>query len=110
MTWADVGEVVKMLGATATAGAAWFAAYTAFQGLEKWRAETTGKRKAELAEDVLADFYQARDIINAARSPGGYVNEGRTREREDWESEDDTRILNAYYRTSARLASKADFF
>ena len=110
MTWADVGEVVKMLGATATAGAAWFAAYTAFRGLEKWRAETIGKRKAELAEDVLADFYQARDIINAARSSGGFVNEGRTREREDWESEDDTRILNAYYRTSERLASKADFF
>ncbi len=70
MDWAVFGEVVKVLGSVATAGAAWFAATIAYRGLNKWRAETIGKRKAELAEEVIADFYEARDIIIAARSPG----------------------------------------
>ena len=29
------------------------------------------RRRTEIAEEVLADFYQARDIMQAARSPGG---------------------------------------
>jgi hypothetical protein len=107
---ADVGEIIKALSAVATAGAAWFAAYTAYRGLEKWRAETIGKRKAELAEEVLADFYEARDIINAVRLPGGFVDEGSTRQRESWETPDDTKMLNAYFATVERLTKKAEFF
>jgi hypothetical protein len=38
-------------------------------GLEKWRRETIGKRKVELAKEVLADFYQARDIIQRPDLP-----------------------------------------
>ncbi len=60
MGWSDVSELVKVLGAVATACAAWFAAYTAYRGLQKWRDETLGKRKTELAEQVLASFYEAR--------------------------------------------------
>jgi hypothetical protein len=110
MDWVLVGEVVKVLGPVATAGAAWFAAIIACRGLNKWRAETIGKRKAELAEEVLADFYQARDIINAARSPGSFSHEGATRQKAGWESEQDTRTLNAYFATTERLRNKEEFF
>lgn len=103
-------ELVKVIPSVVTAITAVVGISIAARGLTKWRAETIGKRKAELAEEVLADFYQARDIIDAARSPGGFGNEGATRQKDDWESEEDTRILNAYFRTMERLISKADFF
>jgi hypothetical protein len=74
------------------------------RGLAAWR------RRTEFAEEVLADFYKARDIIEAARSPGGFGDEGNTRQKETWETEDDTRMLNAYFRTVERLSSQADFF
>jgi hypothetical protein len=68
------------------------------------------KRQTEFAEEVLADFYQARDIIAGARSPGSYSHEGETRPKATWESEYDTRKLNAYFSTAERLDNKADFF
>jgi len=82
----------------------------AASGLTRWRQEAIGKRRVELAEDVLADFYEARDIMEAARSPMGFDNEGITREKEDWETARDTPILNAYFRTFERLSNKAEFF
>ena len=68
------------------------------------------RRRTELAEEVLADFYQARDIMQAARSPGGFGDEGNTRSKEPWETEDDTRLLNSYFRTFERLNNKSEFF
>jgi hypothetical protein len=49
MDWSAVSEIVKALAAVATAIAAWFAARIAYKGLEKWRSETLGKRRAEVA-------------------------------------------------------------
>ena len=74
------------------------------------RALAAWKRRTELAEEVLADFYQARDVIQAARSPGSYGNEGNTRPKISWETEQDAGALNAFYATTERLTAKADFF
>jgi hypothetical protein len=74
------------------------------------RALAAWKRQTELAEETLADFYQARDIFQAARSPGGFGDEGDTRQKEEWETENDTRTLNSYFRTAERLAAKSEFF
>jgi hypothetical protein len=103
-------ETLKIMPGVITAITAVVGVTIAARGLNKWRSESVGKRRMELAEDVLADFYQARDIINAARSSGIFGNEGATRERETWESESDTRTLNAYFATVERLNNKADFF
>jgi hypothetical protein len=103
-------EFVRIIPSIVTAATAIYGVRIGIQGLNKWRAETIGKRKAELAEEVLADFYEARDIINAARSPGGFGHEGATRTPAEWESEDDTRTLNAYFRTIERLRNKEAFF
>lgn len=111
--WIFLGALGQFIGAVApavTAGAACFAAWIAYRGLEKWRAETIGKRKAELAENVLADFYEARDIIRDARSPLSFGDEGQSRQKEAWETEIDTGTLNSYFRTFERLNKKREFF
>jgi hypothetical protein len=110
MSWVTVGEVIKAVAPVFTAGAACSGAYVAYRGLTRWREETIGKRRVELAEEVLADFYQARDIIKAARSPFSYIHEGQTRERGNNETEEDTRLLNTYFAVNERLRGKADFF
>jgi hypothetical protein len=74
------------------------------------RAFAAWKRKAEFAEEVLSDFYQARDVINGARSPGSFGGEGTTRQKGDWESESDTGTLNAYFATTERLVNQREFF
>jgi hypothetical protein len=55
---------------TAMAGFATFmAGWAAIRGVDAWRSEIVGRRKAELAEDVLAQFYRARDVLSWARLP-----------------------------------------
>ena len=103
-------ELARAIASVVTAVMAIVGVCVAARGLNKWRAETIGKRKAELAEEVLADFYQARDIINAARSPGGFSHEGATRQKAEWESEEDTRNLNGYFVAYERLRNKEEFF
>lgn len=74
------------------------------------RAFEAWKRKTEFAEQILADFYEGKEIIEAARSPAGWANEGKTRPREAWESEAESGSLNSYFRTTERLMNKGEFF
>jgi hypothetical protein len=67
-------------------------------------------RRAELAERVLANFHEARDIIMAARSPHLFTGEGETRPKAAGESQGRTRRLNGYYAVAERLAKRQDFF
>ncbi|NEX94537.1 hypothetical protein [Caulobacter sp. 17J65-9] len=49
--------------------AAAIAGWVGLRGLGAWRAEAVGRRKTELAEEVLAQFYRARDALTWARFP-----------------------------------------
>jgi hypothetical protein len=69
MCWTEIGEIIKVGGAVATGAAAWFAAITAYRGLEKWRSETLGKQRAELATAVLTHVYEMAEILRSAREP-----------------------------------------
>jgi hypothetical protein len=51
------------------------------------------KRRVELAEGGLADFYRFADIIWAVRSPGGFKDETASRPRTESETPADTRKL-----------------
>jgi hypothetical protein len=104
------GETIKVLGAIATGGAAVTAAYVARRGLQKWRDEAIGKRRAELAEEVLADFYEARDLINSARVPGSMGGEGSSRHRSEHETEQQSKYFDSIFCVVERLGKKADFF
>ena len=74
------------------------------RAFEGWR------RRAEFAEEVLADFYEARDVINSVRSPATFEGEGGTRKKYDWETDADTNTLNMYFATIERLQKRADLF
>jgi hypothetical protein len=58
---------LRASGSAATGLAALLAAWAGLRGLDAWRRETVGRRKAEIAKEVLAQFYRARDALNWAR-------------------------------------------
>lgn len=55
------------------------ASCTAIYGIGSWRREYVGKKQAELAEEVLCLFYEARDAVQHIRSPFSRSNEGSSR-------------------------------
>ena len=57
------------------AGAAISTATVGWKALNKWRDETVGKRRLEVAEDTLAAFYQAQEVIYDARAPMIWASE-----------------------------------
>jgi hypothetical protein len=67
--WLDIGRTAAILVASGAA----------IYGINSWRRELKGKKRYELAEETLALFYKAKDIIHAIRSPFGNVDEGKTR-------------------------------
>ncbi len=69
MCWSEIGEIIKAVAPVFTAGAACTGVWIGWRGLTKWRAETIGKRRTELAEMVLADFYRFEDVMRTVRSP-----------------------------------------
>lgn len=93
-----------------TACAAVTGAIVAVLGYRKWKPESIGRRKIELVEQILADFYQAKDVIDWARLPSGWSNEAEKRKRLADESEEERAARDAYYRTIHRLVSNAELF
>jgi hypothetical protein len=102
---------VSAIGSLVVAGSAVFAAYQGAKSLKAWRVELIGSKKAELSEDVLSDFYQARDLIKAVHSPfSSPDHESARRERGEFETEDQARALNAHYVPIARIEKHSVFF
>ena len=101
---------MKVLAPVATAGAAWFAAIIAYRGLNKWRAETIGKRKAELAEQALVAFYEARDVFVLVRSRGLFGGEGDSRTPTGGESKTQQEKRNTYFIPIERLTRHKEVF
>jgi hypothetical protein len=69
MTLTEFGEIVKSVSPLITALAAVFGAWLAYRGLDRWRTETLGKRKAEIAQETLALAYEMEEILQSARNP-----------------------------------------
>jgi|EndMetStandDraft_9_1072997.scaffolds.fasta_scaffold20072_1 hypothetical protein len=110
-TW--LPSLIRELAAAAPifiAAAAVSGAIIAVLSYRKWHSETTGKRKIELAEEVLARAYRARQAIASARSPLGWGNEGATRKRSEDETPSESQAKDAYYRTVERLLAENEVF
>ena len=60
---------VQAIASVATGFGAGLGGWAALRGVNAWRVEAVGRRKAELAEEVLAQFYRARDALIWARLP-----------------------------------------
>ena len=86
------------------------AAGTAFYGVTAWRREHIGKRKAELAEETLVNFYHAADAIRMMRSPGTYTDEGTSREAPSGESAEEKRARDRANVVFERYNSNMDVF
>lgn len=110
MDWGSVPDWVSALAAIAVAVAAGVAAWQGLKGLNTWRAETIGRRRLELAEHVLADFYEARDTLAWVRSPVGYANESDERPGRDVEPEAVQTNRDSYYRPIKRLSDHSELF
>jgi hypothetical protein len=61
----EYGSIPDWIVAIAAALAAW----QGIKSLSAWRKEEAGRRRMELAEVALSEFYEARDIFKWVRSP-----------------------------------------
>ena len=86
------------------------AALSAAYGFNSWRRQLIGGKQAEVAEKLLVSFYEIRDIIDAARSPASYEDEGKERLHHPSERPEEERRRNAYYAPAERLYKEREAF
>ncbi len=73
------------------------AAITFAAGVSAWKREFIGERRIELAESVLAQFYEAEDAVKDIRNPFSFVGEGNTRQRSEGERQEESTLLDQAY-------------
>lgn len=103
-------DAVKILESIAVILASLIASGTVIYGVNAWRREYIGKRKLELAEEVLALFYEARDVISYIRNPFSFVGEGSTRNAAPNESPEEKQINDNAYVVFERYNKRQDLF
>jgi hypothetical protein len=82
MDWLKALESISIIAAS----------LTAILGVSSWRKAERWKRKYELAEEVLSKFYESQQIIKNIRSPFGFSDEGKTRNRSENETKEKQEI------------------
>lgn len=89
-------DILKSFGVIiASAVAVW--------GINSWRRQAKWERKYELAEEVLANFYEAHQAIRIIRSPIGFGKEGSSRQKKENETLKETEIYNQAYVSRERF-------
>lgn len=73
------------------------ACWAIVSGVGAWKREFIGKRKIELAEQVLAKFFEVRDAVSFIRNPFSNTSEGNTRERREGETKEESELLDRGY-------------
>jgi hypothetical protein len=86
------------------------ACWAIISGIGAWKREFIGKRKIELAEQVLARFFEVKDAIAFIRNPFASSEEGTTRQKNPKEQPDETDLLNRGYIVVERYAKKENVF
>jgi hypothetical protein len=79
-------------------------------GINAWKREYIGKRRIELAENVLALFYEAQDAISEIRNPFAAIGEGTSRKRSDHEREEISTLLDQAYVVFERYQKREKLF
>lgn len=87
-----------------------FAAGTAIWGICAWRREYLGKRRIDLSEEILALIYEARDVLEAVRSPLSRKGEGSTRKANPDETPKEKEMLDQAYIQIERCNTRQDLF
>ncbi len=103
-------DVISTLQSISVILASVITAGTVIYGISAWRREYVGKRKLELAEEVLALFYEARDAIRFIRNPVSFVGEGGTRNASPTEGPEEKQINDNAYVAFERYNKRRDLF
>ena len=103
MALKDLTDIIQSAAVT-------IASIVAIYGITAWRVEFIGKRRIELAEEVLALFYQARDAIESIRSSFGYEGEGKTRKPGPNEKPEHKEALDQAYVLIERYNKHVEMF
>ena len=104
MTVLNTVQSVSIIFASLVASAA------VIYGVKTWRREYIGKRRIELAEEVLVLFYEARDVISDIRNPFSYPGEAETRNSPDNEPLRDKIINDRIYLFYKRYYQRRELF
>lgn len=103
-------ELLKATPSIVTAITAIVGVSVAWAGLHRWRAETLGKRKADLAEQVLTGFLEVKDIFVWVRSPGSFGGEGTSRAPAADETPSQQQQRNTWFIPLERLTREKELF
>jgi hypothetical protein len=101
---------ISEVATIAQSGSIVLASIFAIYGIDAWRREHVGKRRIELAEEVLALFYQARDAIESIRSPFGFGGEGSSRKPDPNENPNHKEALDQAYVLIERYKRHTELF
>ncbi len=86
------------------------ACWAIISGVGAWKREFIGKRQIELAEQVLAKFFEVKDAIAYIRNPFSSSDEGKTRQKRDGETTAESELLDRGYIVVERYAKKENVF
>jgi hypothetical protein len=86
------------------------AAFSFVSGVSAWKREFTGKRQIELAESVLAMFYEVEDVIREIRNPFSSTIEGKSRQRSEYEIEEESQLLDRAFIVFERYQKREKLF
>lgn len=79
-------------------------------GVTAWSREFRGKRRIEMAENVLAMFYEAQEAIKNIRSPVSFGGEGNSRPKMEGEVEEESKIRDQGYIPFERYKKYEELF
>lgn len=99
-------EIASIGQAVAVIAACW----AIISGVGAWKREFIGKRKIELAEEVLATFFEVKDAIAYMRNPFSSGEEGKTRQRSENERPEESELLDRGYIVYERYNDKKEIF
>lgn len=103
ITIMDLTDIVQAIAVVAVA-------FPAFKGLTTWREQLIGRKKIELAEEVLTLAFTLQGVIEWARHPASFSGEGEDRQGRDREPEGWRSTNDAYYSRISRLSEHEEDF
>lgn len=102
-------EILRVASTILQALAVVVTAYFASRSLSAWRRQLVGKRKLEVAEDMLLAAYKGRGALSHVRNPIAF-GEGRARPREQDERPNLANLKDSYFTPLARMQALEEDF
>ncbi len=99
-------DIATIVQAVAIVAACW----AIISGVGAWKREFIGKRRIELAENVLAKFFEIKDGIAFIRNQWSNTEEGKTREKGKAETEAESQLLDRGFVVVERYSKKEEIF